>query len=431
MIDKLSFRPAQTDYQFKLIMHPPGTTMISLFLLSCILLAADVGGQELHHDLEENHSETIRPTRRDSRGEFHIFCHVPEQRWQWLRIWSSLTVTVKPLDESEKLLIIDGMSTGEVIDRKEKSNSWRHIYSRLSPWSGYRKLSPFNNSCLGIQSTGGFRITSTTHIYDLQYLCTMLFGIILFFVAPRLSGNFVFHYSAGVTIGVLASLLVLVYVLSRFIPRKTGAISVLVGGWAFCLYILNWVVSNFLELQYKEYLIGYVVCTGLVSFAVCYYFGPVTNHRTVKLLQWSLQLIGLLCVYGGTHHDAAAVIIIVSLICLAFVPDSVMNWVTSFGGLWKRRPKLRLLSPEEFEEQAREETRKALADLREYCRSPQCDPWKMVARLESPKRFADFVAGEAHLSRNEISAYDTDLSMLDDDSHDSDSSISITEIDRR
>ncbi len=90
-------------------------------------------------------------------------------------------------------------------------------------------------------------------------------------------------------------------------------------------------MSNFIELQYKEYLIGYVVCAGIISFAVCYYFGPVTNERTVKLLQWSLQLIGLLCVYGGTHHEAAAVLIIVCLISLTFVPEGVMNWLTSFG----------------------------------------------------------------------------------------------------
>ena len=56
-------------------------------------------------------------------------------------------------------------------------------------------------------------------------------------------------------------------------------------------------------------------------------------------------------------------------------------------GRWVRRPEIRLLTPDEYEEQAREETRKALEELREYCRSPVCKPWKMVSRLESPKRY--------------------------------------------
>ena len=44
-------------------------------------------------------------------------------------------------------------------------------------------------------------------------------------------------------------------------------------------------------------------------------------------------------------------------------------------------------------------------------------------------RFAEFVAGDSHLSQNEISLYDTDLSLLDDDNEqDSDSSISLSEV---
>ena len=31
---------------------------------------------------------------RGSADDFHIFCHEPKQKWQWLRIWSSVTVSL-------------------------------------------------------------------------------------------------------------------------------------------------------------------------------------------------------------------------------------------------------------------------------------------------------------------------------------------------
>ena len=55
--------------------------------------------------------------------------------------------------------------------------------------------------------------------------------------------------------------------------------------------------------------------------------------------------------------------------------------------MWIHRPTPRLLTVDEFEEQGREETKKALKELRQYCSSPKCNAWKAVTRLESPKRY--------------------------------------------
>jgi len=49
-------------------------------------------------------------------------------------------------------------------------------------------------------------------------------------------------------------------------------------------------------------------------------------------------------------------------------------------------PKPRLLTDEEYERQGREETRKALEALREYCQSPDCNAWKTMSRLSSPQK---------------------------------------------
>lgn len=48
----------------------------------------------------------------------------------------------------------------------------------------------------------------------------------------------------------------------------------------------------------------------------------------------------------------------------------------------------RFISVEEYEKQGILETAKALKELREYCQSPECNTWKTVSRLKSPKRYS-------------------------------------------
>ncbi|KAK1898738.1 Nuclear envelope integral membrane protein 1b [Dissostichus eleginoides] len=71
---------------------------------------------------------------------------------------------------------------------------------------------------------------------------------------------------------------------------------------------------------------------------------------------------------------------------------------------WKTEPR-RLLTEEEFQREAEEQTRKALEDLRKNCSSPEFRSWRTVARLTSPKRFADFVEGSPHLVSDEVSVH--------------------------
>ena len=53
-----------------------------------------------------------------------------------------------------------------------------------------------------------------------------------------------------------------------------------------------------------------------------------------------------------------------------------------------------LLSEDEYLDQSRVETEKALRNLRDYCQSPKCSPWRLTSRLDSPTRFAEFVQGK-------------------------------------
>ena len=50
-------------------------------------------------------------------------------------------------------------------------------------------------------------------------------------------------------------------------------------------------------------------------------------------------------------------------------------------------PVRKLFTQEEYEEEVRRETEKALSDLRGFCSSPNCDSWKVISRLRDPKRY--------------------------------------------
>lgn len=49
-----------------------------------------------------------------------------------------------------------------------------------------------------------------------------------------------------------------------------------------------------------------VVFSGIISFCVCYYRGPVTSDRGLDLIRWMLQLIGLTLLYMGTRSEVVS-----------------------------------------------------------------------------------------------------------------------------
>ncbi|CAH3172940.1 unnamed protein product, partial [Porites lobata] len=124
-----------------------------------------------------------------------------------------------------------------------------------------------------------------------------------------------FFYSSGVLLGLIMSLLLLVYILHRLfmlhrlIPGRGGAYAVLIGGWSLGAYLIQWNWSNLkdLLLNHNQWVIGYLVVIGLISFGVCYYYGPVTSDRGLDLIRWMLQLIGLSLLYMSTRSDEVSI----------------------------------------------------------------------------------------------------------------------------
>lgn len=192
---------------------------------------------------------------------------------------------------------------------------------------------------------------------------------------------------------------------------------ILASGWTLAAYIVQMVFENIqpILISYQKYVAVYLLATSCISFGVCYYKGCPTSPRSLNLIKWSLQLIGLFLIYFSSHFREATIGICVSSVVLYYFPLGI------FGGLgrfWRRKfpAKRKLISKEEYEEQGRIETEKALKELREFVKSPKCsNQWKLVMNLSQPTRFASFVEGDEHLTMDETADYDNATMDLSDD----------------
>jgi len=216
------------------------------------------------------------------------------------------------------------------------------------------------------------------------------------------------HYSSGTLVGVFGFLLVLSYLLAKLIPGKKAMSGFLYfTGWSLTAYIFRW-VTNDLAL-FLPYIACYCAIAGLVSFAVTYYYGPITNPRAQDIICWSLRVLSFCGVYYSVQLETVGFAIILLLLSYRFIPVKMkipgvayirMKWYTRYP------PKRRLLTLEEYETQGQIETAKALEELREYCTKAESHPWKLVMKLSKPDRMASFVEGDSHVTIAEKSMHD-------------------------
>lgn len=206
---------------------------------------------------------------------------------------------------------------------------------------------------------------------------------------------------------------------------------VLASGWTLAAYLGRILIENIqpILMTYQKYVLIYILITSCISFAVCYYKGPPKKERSKNLIKWSLQIIGLVAIFFSSEMKEASIALGVSCILLYFFPTG--NIFKGLRNFWRRRfpKKRRLLTTEEFEEQGRIETEKALKELREYLKSPKCkSQWSLVKNLSQPVRFASFVEGDDHVTLDETVEYDSmmhtmDFSDCEEISDDSDATI--------
>ena len=128
-----------------------------------------------------------------------------------------LSISLKP----EEYDLYHGVSTEEILTKYEsQKSSWT---SQLFTWRSKNIiLDPFNISCVGIDTTNNYDVVVQIIRIDLWRVVQAFIAISLFLAAPRLSSNPLFYYICGITLGVTTSFIILVYLLSKLIPKVSA-----------------------------------------------------------------------------------------------------------------------------------------------------------------------------------------------------------------
>ncbi|KAK3600326.1 hypothetical protein CHS0354_006689 [Potamilus streckersoni] len=401
----------------------------SKFALLCLILSMSSAtlATEISNECVSNnecilfHGEFKGPVKV-SGINWKIFCFTGLEQ-SLFHLWTNPVLKFH-LNDTHQVVTFNtffGNSVPEVKDAHENSGlqflqSIFSSFNFLVPTVS-RPLTAFNQSCVGVDSSANYTSTLEIKVIDLWYLVYLAAGVILFFSAKHWSRNTTLHYGTGVSVGVLASLLIIVFIMYRFLPQKlknVGYVLLFIGSSA-SLYLLqcmsSWItnpVTNHV-LDYWQWIVGYIGVMGLLSFVLVYRFGPMTETRTLNLIQWFLQGLGLVLVFISTQITEVSVALIIIMLTVYNFPRKLL--FNQFSrSLWFRLfpKKIKLLTEEEYREQGEMETRKALEELRKYCSSPQCSPWKVISKLKDPQRFASFIEGESwHISNEELLEYDS------------------------
>ncbi|XP_028438982.1 nuclear envelope integral membrane protein 1 isoform X1 [Perca flavescens] len=358
------------------------------------------------------------------------FCYknsvVPTWRQTWTRIqvkvWSSNVFKVETVEGEKELQELERFSVWSWFQSllRERHNETTININLFSKKTCF-KIDPADETKFTVHPLRKF---------DIYLFLVFLAGALLFVFAGSLSRSQAFFYSAGMSTGMIASLIILFFILARLLPKKSPFYVLIVGGWSFSVYAIQFVCRNLgvILREHWNVALGYVAVVGFITFAVCYRYGPLVDEKSINILSWTLQLFGLLLIYFGIQIQQVAFSIIVAAVFSKHLEYPVSLTVAAWRKIrryihWKPEPR-RLLTEEEFQKQGEEETLRALEELRKHCNSPEFRPWKTVSRLQSPKRFADFIEGSPHLMSNEVSVHAQEYgfggSFFEDDFFDTD-----------
>ncbi|KAM7316229.1 hypothetical protein ACRRTK_024909 [Alexandromys fortis] len=323
------------------------------------------------------------------------YCFKQEQI-QWTYMWSTVQVTVASRDLLRFVYITGSRNCQhpETILSFVKCviyNFWapEELKGLMMVFSPYGETVCFSVRPIGSMST--YIVSVDRNTLDLRLLLLFVAGILLFVSAKTLSRSPVFYYSSGTVLGVVMTLVFVLLMAKRHIPKV--------------VYVGCQLTEDLKRLN-RLYVLGYFLVVGLCSFGACYWHGPLTSEWSRGLLMWTLRFLSLVLLYMGAAVPQFAYAIMVLLL----FSRNLRYPLRALSYLWWRMrpwfirepPVVKFLTEDEYREQAEAETASALEELRRACCRPDFPSWLAVSRLQAPKKFADFILGASHLSPEEV-----------------------------
>ncbi|XP_003703652.2 nuclear envelope integral membrane protein [Megachile rotundata] len=389
------------------IIYPSTVGLLLLFCLHLSHIASALNMESTHFLKPEDLYENNKPG-------LQIFCHNANTKYL-IHIWRSLSMHLNTnIDNYD---IYDGKTAQEVIQKHDDNQrSWNLNLFGTKKQKKF-KINPFEDVCIGIyvypSNLHKYTMSMTQTNIDASNLIQMLLGALLYWSARKLSGNPLFYYLCGITLGITTSIIILVYFVSKLLPRGKVMYLMVATGWTMSFYLIQalWENARLIAVQYREWVTWYILLTSLISFVICYRFGPVTNARTKKIIEWFLQIVGLAMMYSSSYFREASLFCCVILILVCNFPVVLIRRGRNY---WKSMfpERRKLLTDDEYRKEAIRETNKALNELKGYCSSPECNPWRTILKLKDPIRFAKFMEGESHLSEDESREYDAEITRI-------------------
>ncbi|XP_059417260.1 nuclear envelope integral membrane protein 2-like [Carassius carassius] len=363
----------------------------------------------------------------DSTHEYYgsrCFCYSPGTVIKWKDIWSTFKVNVS---SDEDVFVMFPMETTKCHHPDDLLTVTNCFVEHYWPSTIRREKSldiPLVDEDVCFMTKSPRSNTEyTLHVSNkrLNSMCFLLFvcGLVLFVRAGKICRSSLFFYTTGVTLGVIGTFVFLMLVLRNLVPTR-GLFLVLLGTASGVSYIgIQRVINEWDDIgtEHCMELLVYVLISGLFSFAICYKHGPITNKHTLNFMTCCMQAVSVVLLYYGITFPPACYVLIIALLCWKFLPLAwsllhlvwrLLLWICSviysfLRLFWrKKRPKVRLLTEEEYREQGEVHTRASLEELRKQCNKPGFPAWDTVLRLRSPQKFAEFLRNGNHVTKEEL-----------------------------
>ncbi|XP_054977800.1 nuclear envelope integral membrane protein 2 [Sorex araneus] len=361
--------------------------------------------------------KTLKEMDLIKTSEVKCYCYHQNLQLEWKYIWSTLQVDIT----SSGLFSITDITKNHNCQFPETLLSFIRCVIQTFWMPKESKeitmvINPYGETvCFSVKPVWKefvYTLSVTRNIVDFRLFLVFVVGVFIFFYAKTLSQSPVFYYASGTLLGILMTLVFVLLLVKRFISKYSTFGALMIGCWFASVYIVCQLMEDlkWLSYEYRIYLLGYVLIAGFLSFAVCYKRGPLVDAKNINLLTWTLRLLSLLLVYWGVSAPRFALAAVGFLLlarglrypwkAVSHLKRKMKTWMVS------RKPQVKLLTEDEYREQADAETARALEELRRACRGPDFPSWLAVSRLQAPKKFADFVLGGNHVSPEEMSLHE-------------------------